>query len=52
LKLGRDPGTGKARVLTGTAKSERESHRLLHELIASRRFRKLRVDHGLDNVSL
>ena len=34
VKLGRDPGTGKARVLTGTAKSERAAHRLLHELIA------------------
>ena len=33
VKLGRDPGTGKARVLTGTAKSERAAHRLLHELI-------------------
>lgn len=26
VKLGRDPGTGKARVLTGTAKSERAAH--------------------------
>lgn len=34
VKLGRDPGTGKARVLTGTAKSERAAHRLVHELIA------------------
>ena len=33
IKLGRDPGTGKARVLTGTARSERTAHRLLHELI-------------------
>ncbi len=33
IKLGRDPGTGKARVLTGTARSERAAHRLLHELI-------------------
>jgi len=34
VKLGRDPGTGKARVLTATARSERAAHRLLHELIA------------------
>jgi integrase len=33
IKLGRDPGTGKARVLTGTARSDRAAHRLLHELI-------------------
>ena len=33
IKLGRDPGTGKARVLTGTARSERAAHRLLQELI-------------------
>jgi integrase len=35
VKLGRDPGTGKQRVLTGTAKSERAAHRLVHELLAS-----------------
>ena len=35
VKLGRDPGTGKARVLTGTAKSERAAHRLVHQLIAN-----------------
>ncbi|MDQ1423797.1 MAG: integrase, partial [Acidimicrobiaceae bacterium] len=34
VKLGRDPGTGKQRVLTGTAKSERAAHRLVHELLA------------------
>ena len=34
VKLGRDPGTGKERVLTGTAKSERAAHRLLHDLVA------------------
>ena len=33
VKLGRDPGTGRERVLTGTAKSERAAHRLLHELV-------------------
>jgi len=33
VKIGRDPGTGKQRVLTGTAKSERAAHRLLHDLI-------------------
>ena len=33
VKLGRDPGTGRQRFLTGTAKSERAAHRLLHELV-------------------
>jgi len=33
VKLGRDPGTGKQRVLTGTAKSERAAHRLVHDLV-------------------
>ncbi len=33
VKVGRDPATGKQRVLTGTAKSERAAHRLLHDLI-------------------
>ncbi len=34
VKFGRDPGTGKERVLSGTAKSERAANRLLHDLIA------------------
>jgi integrase len=33
VKVGRDPGTGKQRVLTGTAKTERAAHRLLHDMI-------------------
>jgi integrase len=33
VKVGRDPGTGKQRVLTGTAKTERAAHRLLHEMV-------------------
>lgn len=34
VKLGRDPGTGKERVLTGTARSERAAQKLLHTLVA------------------
>ena len=33
VKLGRDPGTGKERVLTGTARSERAAQKLLHTLV-------------------
>ena len=33
VKVGRDPGTGKQRVLTGTARTERAAHRLLHEMV-------------------
>ena len=33
VKAGRDPATGKQRVLTGTAKSERAAHKLVHELV-------------------
>ena len=28
VKVGRDPGTGKQRVLTGTARTERAAHRM------------------------
>ena len=31
--MGRDPGIGKQRVLTGTAKTERAAHRLLHDMV-------------------
>ena len=34
VKPGGDPGTGRSRVLTGTARSERAARRLVHELIA------------------
>ncbi len=33
VKAGHDPATGKQRVLTGTAKSERAAHKLVHELV-------------------
>ncbi len=33
VKAGSDPATGKQRVLTGTAKSERAAHKLVHELV-------------------
>ena len=33
VKIGRDPGTGKQRVLAGTARSERAAHKLLHSLV-------------------
>jgi len=33
VKAGRDPATGKQRILTGTARTERAAHRLLHDLI-------------------
>jgi hypothetical protein len=44
VKLGRDPGTGTSRVLTGTAKSERAAHRLL--LHRERSTRSLRHRSG------
>ena len=37
VKLGRDPGTGHQRVLTGTARSQRQASRLLHELVVRAR---------------
>lgn len=37
VKAGRDPATGKQRVLTGTAKSERAAHKLVHELVTKPR---------------
>jgi integrase len=33
VKAGRDPATGRQRVLTGTAKSERAAHKLVHDLV-------------------
>jgi len=33
VKAGRDSASGKQRVLTGTAKSERAAHKLVHELV-------------------
>ena len=33
VKVGRDPATGKQRVVTGTAKTERAAHKLVHELV-------------------
>lgn len=45
VNLGRDRGTAKARVLAGTAKSERAAHRLLHGLLIAK------DEHRAEHVS-